>query len=111
MKLIKKQDGQPYEAKRHFGVWSTNKLEAGKDSRNLSISLSHFLPQGGAEMSSSVKERAYFMVSGSILVKGKGEEFVLEPGDAIYIAPGEEREIQVAGTEPATILVMIVNVD
>ena len=110
MKLIKENKGQPYEAKGHFGVWSTQKLEAGKDSQRLSISLSHFLPQGGAEMSPSVKERAYFVISGSILVKGKGEEFVLESGDIIYIAPGEEREIQVIGTEPATILVMIVNV-
>ena len=111
MKLIKKAEGQPYDAKAHFNVWSTNKLEAGKDSRNLSISLSHFLPHGGAEMTSSPKERAYYVISGSIMVKGKGEKFVLEPGDTIYIAAGEEREVSVVGTEPATILVMIVNVD
>ena len=111
MKLIKRGEGQPYEAKGHFGVWSVRKLEAGKNSKKLSISLSHFLPQGGAEMSSSVKERAYFVISGSIVVKGKGEKFVLETGDVLYIAPGEEREIQVPGTEPATILVMIGDVD
>jgi len=111
MKLIKKEDGQTYKAPGHFGVWSTNKLKSGRDSQRLNINLSHFLPQGGTEMLPSEKERAYFVISGAILVKGKGEEFVLRPGDIIYIAPGEEREIQVTEFEPATILVMTVNMD
>jgi mannose-6-phosphate isomerase-like protein (cupin superfamily) len=111
MKMIKKESGNPYEAKAHFGCWSVRKMEAAKDSRRLSISLSHFLPQGGAEMSSSPKERAYFILSGSMLVKGKTEEYRLSQGDLIYIAPGEEREVQVIGTEPVTSLVIIVDVD
>ena len=111
MKLIKNGEGEIYEAKRHFSCWAMRKLVPEQDSQRLNIALSHFLPEGGAEMSSSPLERAYYVIAGSILVKGKGEKFVLEPGDAIYIAPGEEREVQVVGTEPATILVMIVNVD
>jgi mannose-6-phosphate isomerase-like protein (cupin superfamily) len=86
-------------------------MDAAKDSRRLSISLSHFLPQGGAEMSSSPKERAYFILSGSMLVKGKTEEYRLNQGDLIYIAPSEEREVQVIGTEPVTSLVIIVDAD
>lgn len=108
MKLIKKGEGQPYEAKGHLGSRNTRKLEAGKDSQRLSISLSQFLPQGGMDMSSAPVERAYFMLSGSMLVKGKAEEFTLEAGDLIYIAPGEEREVQVAQIEPAAILAIVV---
>jgi mannose-6-phosphate isomerase-like protein (cupin superfamily) len=111
MKMIKKEGGSPYEAKGHSGCWAVRKMDAAKDSRRLSISLSHFLPQGGAEMSSSPKERAYFILSGSMLVKGKTEEYRLSQGDLIYIAPGEEREVQVIGTEPVTSLVIIVDVD
>lgn len=111
MKMIKKEEGSPYEAKGHFGCWSTRKMESVKDSRRLSISLSHFLPQGGAEMSSSPKERAYFILSGSMSVKGKTEEYRLGQGDLIYIAPGEEREVRVIGTDPVTALVMIIDVD
>ena len=107
MQVVKKGEGQPYEAKRHFGVWSVRKLAAEKDSQ-VNVSLSHFLPQGGAEMSSSPKERVYFVVSGSMVVKEKAEEYVLEAGDLIYIAAGEDREIQVPGPEPVTILVIIV---
>jgi quercetin dioxygenase-like cupin family protein len=111
MKMVKKEGGSPYEAKGHSGCWAVRKMDAAKDSRRLSISLSHFLPQGGAEMSSSPKERAYFILSGSMLVKGKTEEYRLHQGDLIYIAPGEEREVQVIGTEPVTSLVIIVDVD
>jgi mannose-6-phosphate isomerase-like protein (cupin superfamily) len=111
MKMIKKEGGNPYEAKGHSGCWAVRKMDAAKDGRRLNISLSHFLPQGGAEMSSSPKERAYFILSGSMLVKGKTEEYRLSQGDLIYIAPGEEREIQIIGTEPVTSLVIIVDAD
>jgi mannose-6-phosphate isomerase-like protein (cupin superfamily) len=62
-------------------------------------------------MSSSPKERAYFILSGSMLVKGKTEEYRLSQGNLIYIAPGKEREIQVVGTETVTSLVIIVDID
>ena len=62
-------------------------------------------------MSSSPLVRAYFVIDGSLLVKGKTEEHLLEPGDLFYIAPNEEREIQVLGADPATILVIMTNVD
>ena len=110
MKVVRKSEGQPADAKGHFGCWTTHKLAADKDTQyGLGITLSHFLPDGGAEMSPSPRERAYFVLSGSLVVKGKAEEYALEPGDLIYIAAGEEREIKVAGTEPATILVIIVS--
>ena len=102
----------PYEGRGHFNCWNTQKLASGKDSQRLSISLTHFLPNGGAEMLPSPKERVYLCLSGSILLKGqKADEYYLEPGDMIYINPGEERSVEVIGTEPATILVFIVDVD
>ena len=111
MKLIKKDDGEIYEAKRHFGYWAMRKVVPERDSKRLNIGLSHFLPQGGAEMSSSPLERVYYCIAGSLLVKGKAEEHLLEPGDLLYIAAGEEREFQAQGTEPATILVIMTQVD
>ncbi len=112
MKLIKKGEGEPYETEGHFGVWSMRKLVAGKDSQRLIIGLSHFLPQGGVEMApASSSERTYFILSGSILVKGKSEEYLLEPGDMLYIGPGEEREIQTQGAEPCTVLLSIAKLD
>jgi len=108
MKLVKKSDGQPYDAKGHFGVWSIRKIDAGQEGRRMSISISCFLPGGGVDMSSSPMERAYFVISGSLTVKGKSETYPMGPGDMIYIGPDEDRSIVVTGTEPATILVVLV---
>ena len=112
MKLIKKGEGEPYEAEGHFGVWSMRKLFAGKDSQRLIIGLSHFLPQGGMKMApASPSERTYFILNGSMRVKGKSEEYLLGQGDMLYIGPGEEREIQAQGSEPCTVLLSIAKLD
>lgn len=112
MKVIKKDQGQAKQAERHFGQSGITKISPKDGSQRLRVSLSHFLPQGGAEMYASPTERAYFGVSGSIMVRGKkGDEYLVEPGDVLYIPPGEERSIEVVGTEPATMLVIVVNLD
>jgi len=109
MKLIKSTEGTPYEAPKHFNVWSTRKL--GDDvTQRLSVSLSHFLPGGGVEMSGSPPEKMYYILSGSMVVKTKTGEVTLEQGDMAYFAPNEEREISVPGNEVCTILVCIVKV-
>ena len=114
MKLIKKGEGEIYEAKRHFGCWALRKVVPDKDSKRLNIGFSHFLPQGGAEMSSSPLERVYYCIAGSLLVKGKNEQHLLEPGGLLYIAAGEEREIEAqpvvsgqAVAKPDRILVLL----
>lgn len=112
MKLVKKGQGKHIEVKHHFDQWGLNKISAGDGSQRLTASISHFLPQGGAEMLASPAERIYFGISGSIMVRGKqGDEYIVEPGDVLYIPPGEERSIEAIGTEPGTILVIIVKLD
>jgi quercetin dioxygenase-like cupin family protein len=108
MKTIKANEGTPYEAKKHFNIWGVRKIGIEEGTKRLNVSQSHFLPNGGAEMSSSDKERAYYVLNGSITVKGISETHSLGPGDMIYIAQGEEREIKVNGNECATTLVIIV---
>lgn len=110
MKLIKKSQGKLSQAKRHFGQLSVTKIKPEEGTQRLSVSCSHFLPQGGAEMYPSSIERAYYCISGSLMVRGKeGEQYLLEPGDLLYIGPGEDRSIEVVGNEPATALVIKVD--
>lgn len=112
MKLIKKGQGEVEEAKRHFAQWGIRQISPKEGSQRLSVAVSHFLPQGGAEMYASPTERVYFGISGSIMVRGKkGDEYLVEPGDVLYIPPGEERSIEAVGTEPASMLVVIVNLE
>ena len=63
-------------------------------------------------MSSSPKERVYVVLAGRIQVNGaNGEEHILESRHMIYIAPNAERSFTVLGSEPASILVILTNVD
>jgi len=46
------------------------------------------------------------------MVRGKKrDEYLVEPGDVLYIPPDEERSIEAVGTEPASMLVVIVKLD
>jgi quercetin dioxygenase-like cupin family protein len=111
MKLVKVGEGNPYEAAHHYKYWAMNKISPDSVSKRLNIGVSHFLPGGGAEYSSSPLERVYFCIEGTITVKGKNnDEYKLESGDMIYIAPGEERMFTVPNTKPATILVIMAKV-
>ncbi len=107
MKVTKAGRGKPYEAAKHYGCWGAQYISPATGSQALTLNLSYFLPNGGAEMSAG-PERAYYVLSGSITVRGKAEEHVLSADDVIYIGTGEERAIAVNGQEPASLLVVIV---
>ena len=105
---VKDAQGAPYEAVKHFEVYGLQKITEAQ-SKRITVCYSYFLPNGGAEMSSSPKERIYHVVKGSITVNGKnGDSHLLNAGDLIYIAPGEERAMVINNGKPAEVLVFIV---
>lgn len=108
MKLLKRNQGEFYDAKAHFNCWSLMKLRPDIETKRLSVGVTHFLPHGGTEMKASPLDRIYYLVSGKLLVKSKtGEEFMMEPGDVLYIPPGEEREVRGVPPDVGTILVIM----
>lgn len=108
---VKATEGKEYDAKRHFGMWGMQKIVAGQQSKRVTVSTSYFLPNGGAEMCSSPAERIYMVLEGSITVCGPNEKHVLEAGDIIYIAPGEDRDMAVNNNTYAKVMVFVINVD
>ncbi len=104
---VKDTKGVEYDAAKHFGVFGLQKITEAQSKRT-TVCYSYFQPNGGAELSSSPKERVYFVVEGSITVSGPNEKHVLEKGDLIYIAPGEERDMVINGGKPAEVLVFII---
>ncbi len=106
MIVCKSGEGNPYQAPAHYGQWGAHYIKADETCR-LTVSVSHFLPNGGAEMG-KVPELAYFVLSGSITVTGKEEEHTLNVGDLVHFNAGEERALKVNGQEPASLLVIIV---
>jgi quercetin dioxygenase-like cupin family protein len=108
LKVVKSNEGNVYEAARHFNCWGIKKFTPSDVTKNLTVSISEFLPSGGAEMCSSDKERCYVVLRGSITVQDEqGNNHVLDENDMIYIAPGENRAMSVNGTAAARVLVII----
>ncbi|MBP2636299.1 MAG: hypothetical protein H6Q72_2206 [Firmicutes bacterium] len=108
MKVIKANEGNVYEAQNHFNMWGIRKFGPSDGSKSVNVSISEFLPNGGASMTASNKERIYCVLRGSITVHDEnGQAHVLDAGDMIYIAPGEKRDMAVNGLVAARVLVIV----
>lgn len=107
MKKISLNDVNAYDAPGHFSV-STMRLH-GKDETGGSkfwMGLSHFLPNGGADLGAPPGEKVYYVLEGEVTVTNKTEEHVLRKNDLLYIEPGEERAIRNNTNLPASMLVV-----
>jgi len=112
MQVIKNQQGVYYEAAKHYNNWGVSKLSEVDGSKNLSISVSEFLPNGGAEMSAFHKDRVYYILRGTMdIIDENDTVYSLEEGDMIYIKAGEMREQKTTGNISCRVLVMMASVD
>lgn len=108
MKVIKSGEGEHYDAPNHFNMWGVRKIGPSIGAKALNVSVSEFLPNGGATLSPSDKERVYCVLRGSITVSDEnGQPYVVDENDMIYIAPGEKRSIAVNGLVAVRLLVMM----
>lgn len=111
MQLVKSADGTAKPAARHFLETGVQKVAPSDVTARTTCTVSHFLPGGGAEMTSSAAERVYYGLSGTVVVTdADGAAYSVGKGDTLYIPPGDERRIDVPGIEPATILVITIKV-
>ncbi len=90
----------------HYRHWGSQYSKADGASR-LSVSVSHFLPNGGAEQK-AVPELIYYVLSGSMVVQANSEQHILDTGDLVHFDAGEERGFKVRGQAPASLLVVSV---
>ncbi|MCR4441791.1 MAG: cupin domain-containing protein [Peptococcaceae bacterium] len=112
MKVVKANEGTVYEAPNHYGMWGVRKFGPPEGAKGINVSISEFLPDGGAAMSSSDKERIYYVLRGSVTIEDEtGNKHVLEENDLIHIPPGEKRSISVNGLVAAWVLVIMVMKD
>ena len=110
MFVVKANEGTEYQALNHFNMWGTRKIGAPEGAKNITVSISEFLPNGGATMSASEKERVYFCLRGEVSIGDEqGNHYLLKENDMIYIPPGEKRDMAVEGLVAARVLVMVIN--
>ena len=109
MRLVKAGEGTVYQAPNHFNFWGIRKYGPPEGSAGIIVSISEFLPDGGADMSAAQdKERIYYVLRGTMTLKDENDNaYDLEEGDMIYIPPGEKRDITVTGTVACRVLVIV----
>jgi glyoxylate utilization-related uncharacterized protein len=71
------------------------------------VGLSHLLPGGGAEMSSSPLERVYVVVAGEVTITTADGDIVLRAMDSCLLGSGEARAILNRSNLPASMLVVM----
>jgi mannose-6-phosphate isomerase-like protein (cupin superfamily) len=109
MQITRFTEATRYDAPKHFDMRSLRLqgFEVSK-SRFAWVGVSHFLPQGGAEMDAGVLEKIYVVLSGEITVQlGDGSTYVLRALDSCHIPGGEARAIRNNGNAVATMLVIM----
>lgn len=75
--------------------------------RTFWMSISHFLPGGGAEEAATPVEKVYFVIEGEVTIKTPTSEVTLRKYDSCYLAPNEPRSIENRTKLPSTMLVSI----
>ncbi len=107
MNVYRTKQAKPALAPAVFGQYGTQYIMADASSL-LNVSIKQFLPNGGTVVA-KMPELTYYVLSGSITVTGRDEEYVLHAGDLVHFAAGEECALKVNGLAPATLLVMMVS--
>ncbi len=101
-------DAKPYDAPNHRGVVGL-RLQGFEEGgpTNQWVSLSQYLPGGGAGPDASPFEKVYVVLGGEMTVIVDGEETVLRAMDSCVVAPGETREIVNRSNHVCNMLVVI----
>lgn len=109
MQITRFAEAPRYDAPKHFDMRSLRlqgfEVSASKFAW---VGLSHFLPQGGAEMDAGALEKIYVVLAGEVTIElGDGTIHVLKALDSCHIPGGEARSISNQGNEVATMLVVM----
>jgi quercetin dioxygenase-like cupin family protein len=109
MQITRFTAARRYDAPKHFDMRAL-RLQGfdASASRFAWVGLSHFLPQGGAEMDAGPLEKIYVVLAGEVTVTlGDGSAHVLGPLDSCHIPGGEARSVRNEGNAVATMLVVM----
>jgi hypothetical protein len=109
MHVTRFDDALRYETPGHFEMAGL-RLQGGEASATggVSVSLSYFLPGGGAERAGSNTEKIYVVLDGALTIVTDDGEATLEQLDSCRLAPGEARSIVNRSNAVATMLVVVV---
>jgi len=109
MQITRFAQARRYDAPKHFDMRSLRLQGCDVSAARFAwVGLSHFLPQGGAEMDAGPLEKIYVVLSGEVTIElADGSTHVLGSLDSCHLPSGEGRAIRNAGNSVATMLVLM----
>jgi mannose-6-phosphate isomerase-like protein (cupin superfamily) len=109
MQITRFTDARRYNAPKHFDMRSLRLQGFDVSASQFAwVGISHFLPQGGAEMDAGPLEKIYVVLAGEVtIVLGDGGLHVLHALDSCHVPGGEARAIRNDGNGVATMLVVM----
>jgi uncharacterized cupin superfamily protein len=108
MDVTRIADARRYETVGHFDMVGLRLLGAPATvTSGTTVSLSYFLPGGGAERSASNTEKFYVVLEGEVTIVTDAGEATLGRLDSCCLAPGEARSVVNRGNTVATMLVIV----
>lgn len=114
-KIVRKNEAVVYNPAKHYDMRAT-RLHNPEDvnAGSLTMGLSHFLPGGGCEYGSNLKESIYYIVEGEmdleVEISTSAEvKTTLYAGDSFHCGPGTMKGIQNNGTVSSQMMVVLVD--
>jgi glyoxylate utilization-related uncharacterized protein len=109
MEVTRFADARRYDAPKHFDMRSLRLQGFDATASQFAwVGISHFLPQGGAEMDAGSLEKIYVVLAGAVtVILADGTSHVLAALDSCHIPGGEARAIRNDGNAVATMLVVM----
>jgi quercetin dioxygenase-like cupin family protein len=109
MQITRIAEAHRYDAPKHFDMRSLRLQGFDASAAKFAwVGLSHFLPQGGAEMDEGPTEKIYVVLEGEVTIElSDGTVQTLRALDSCHIAPGEARAIRNRTNQVASMLVVM----
>lgn len=109
MEITRFNAARRYDAPKHFDMRSLRLQGFDASGAGFAwVGLSHFLPDGGADMDAGPTEKIYVVLDGEITIDlADGGSQTLGPLDSCLIAAGESRAVRNRGNKVASMLVIM----
>jgi mannose-6-phosphate isomerase-like protein (cupin superfamily) len=107
MRVTRLAEAERFDPPGHNGVGPV-RLQGGAatPTTDVTVVLSHYLPDGEAAMAEQPTETVYVLVSGELTMIGEGQEATLRPYDSVHFTAGTRRQVVNRSKLPASMLVI-----
>lgn len=106
MELVDLKQCQGHTPPHHFDMRTFPLVPKQAGMGDLALSISYYLPGGGAEFGPQPVEVIFYVLDGTIAVDSDTGTLTLEAGQAVHISKGENKGVRNPGSRTATMLVI-----